>query len=486
MSVASAAGASGAGTAGAGGASARPMPRVVLVTGAAGFIGANAVAWLLREHPQLQVVAYDAMTYAAHPQSLAMAARGAESRFRFVRGDVRDGDVFATVLGGRAQDSQGRAIPAADTVWHLAAESHVDRSILGPSAFVDTNVVGTERVLEALRAAQDAGRRVRLVHVSTDEVFGPIDSPGRARESAPYRPSSPYAASKAAADHFVRSYHRTYGLPVLVVHPSNNFGPFQFPEKLVPLVILNAVEGKPLPIYGDGQQSRDWLFGEDLCRAIGLVLQRGPAGGEFNVASGVERTNELLVRQVCAIVDRMSSNLRHGPSANLITYVGDRPGQVFLDDAGFGQVRLLDAGHFHLGLDVAVAPAEAAIIAGVDAERHLRTQPVQTADIDPHRPGRVVDADDLAVLLLEPRSGDSLFEWGFFLPILQRTEYVESYVMEPMAEAMLAADPKLAEAFAKKLAEDEGFAANPSAPGTASTRAARPNPSTGASVRSMI
>lgn len=293
-------------------------PRVVLVTGAAGFIGANAVAWLLREHPTLQVVAYDAMTYAAHPQSLAMAARGAESRFRFVRGDVRDGDVFATVLAGRAQDAQGRAIPAADTVWHLAAESHVDRSILGPNAFVDTNVVGTQRVLEALRAAQDAGRRVRLVHVSTDEVYGSL-TPDAApfTETHPLEPSSPYAASKAAADLLVQAWARTYGLDAAITRCSNNYGPFQFPEKLIPLMLVRAMSNQSLPVYGDGQQVRDWLYVEDHVAALWAVTTSGIAGGRvFNIGAQGERTNIDVVRALLRALDKPES---------LIQHVTDRP-----------------------------------------------------------------------------------------------------------------------------------------------------------------
>lgn len=293
-------------------------PKVVLVTGAAGFIGANAVAWLLREHPQLQVVAYDAMTYAAHPQSLAMASRGAESRFRFVRGDVRDGDVFATVLGGRAQDAQGRTIPAADTVWHLAAESHVDRSILGPGAFVDTNVLGTQRVLEALRAAQDQGRRVRLVHVSTDEVYGslgPDDAPFT--ESHPLAPSSPYAASKAAADLLVQAWARTYGLDAVITRCSNNYGPFQFPEKLIPLMLVRAMAQQALPVYGDGLQVRDWLFVEDHVAALWAVTKSGIAEGRvFNVGGDGEHANLFVVREILRALDRPES---------LIQHVTDRP-----------------------------------------------------------------------------------------------------------------------------------------------------------------
>jgi len=293
----------------------RYTPKVILVTGAAGFIGANAVAWLLREHPELQVVAYDAMTYAAHPQSLAMASRGAGARFFFVRGDVRDGDVFATVLDGAARDAQGRPIPAADTVWHLAAESHVDRSILGPGVFVDTNVTGTQRVLDAVRSARDAGRRVRLVHISTDEVYGSL-GPGDAAftETHPLTPSSPYAASKAASDLLVQAWARTYGVDAVITRCSNNYGPFQFPEKLIPLMIVRAMAQQPLPVYGDGQQVRDWLYVEDHVSALWSVTRSGIADGRvFNIGAHGERANLDVVRGILQALDRPASLIQHVP-----------------------------------------------------------------------------------------------------------------------------------------------------------------------------
>ena len=293
-------------------------PRVILVTGAAGFIGANAVSWLLREHPHVHVVAYDAMTYSAHPQSLAMASYGASARFSFIRGDVRDGAVFATVLNGGAHDAQGKAIPAADTVWHLAAESHVDRSILGPSVFVDTNVVGTQRVLEAVRAARDAGRAIRYVHISTDEVYGSLE-PGEApfTEAHPLEPSSPYAASKAASDLLVQAWARTYGLDAVITRCSNNYGPFQFPEKLIPLMIVRALAHEPLPVYGDGMQVRDWLYVEDHVSALWAVTRSGIADGRvFNIGAQGERPNLEVVRGILRALDRPET---------LITHVTDRP-----------------------------------------------------------------------------------------------------------------------------------------------------------------
>jgi dTDP-glucose 4,6-dehydratase len=214
---------------------------------------------------------------------------------------------------------------------NFAAETHVDRSIDAPAPFVATNVVGTAELLEVARGYWNRlpggpRQQFRFLHVSTDEVYGPIEAPNRAPETAAYWPSSPYAASKAAGDHFVRAYHRTYGVPVLVVHPSNCYGPFQFPEKLIPLAILNAVEGRPIPVYGDGRQQRDWMFGEDLCRAVRLILEHAAPGESFNVAPGEERTNLEAIRQVCATVDRVLSRKQGESSAERITHVTDRPG----------------------------------------------------------------------------------------------------------------------------------------------------------------
>jgi len=290
----------------------------ILVTGGAGFLG----SWFVRHWLSTntgQVVVLDKLTYAGNRASLAEVAD--PSRLVFRHGDIGDGSLVAALLA----EFRPRAIVS------FAAETHVDRSIDAPAPFVATNVVGTSQLLEQSlaywRKLTGAGQGAfRFLHISTDEVFGPIESPGSANESSPYNPSSPYAASKAAADHFVRSYQRTYGLPTLILHPTNNYGPFQFPEKLVPLMILNAVEGKPLPIYGDGKQARDWLFGEDLCRAVALVLEQGEVGESYCVASNVEQTNEALVRQIAGLVDSTCPNLPHSPSAGLICHVADRPG----------------------------------------------------------------------------------------------------------------------------------------------------------------
>jgi dTDP-glucose 4,6-dehydratase len=224
---------------------------------------------------------------------------------------------------------------------NFAAESHVDRSIDGPAEFVQTNVVGTFRLLEAARMywtqlAEPEKSAFRFVHVSTDEVYGSLGTAGKFTECTPYAPNSPYSASKAASDHFVRAYCHTYGLPVLITNCSNNYGPYQFPEKLIPLMILNALEGKPLPVYGDGQQIRDWLFVEDHCRAIREVMARGTPGEVYNIGGDSERANLDVVRTICAIVDELRPDLRHRPCSSLISYVKDRPGhdRRYAIDAG--------------------------------------------------------------------------------------------------------------------------------------------------------
>jgi dTDP-glucose 4,6-dehydratase len=238
-----------------------------------------------------------------------------------VQGDIGDGALVLDLLKKHQ-------------VTHLvnfAAESHVDRSIDGPAEFVQTNVVGTFRVLEAARKywhdlAATRRDEFRMLHVSTDEVYGSLGPAGLFTESTPYAPNSPYSASKAASDHFVRAYHHTYGLPTMITNCSNNYGPYQFPEKLIPLMIMNAVEGKPLPVYGDGQNIRDWLFVEDHCRAIRKVLSTGTPGEVYNIGGGCERTNLQVVNAICAAVDRLCPKLAHAPCSSLVTFVKDRPG----------------------------------------------------------------------------------------------------------------------------------------------------------------
>ncbi len=290
----------------------------ILVTGGAGFIGSNFIRqWVGQEKDRL--VNLDKLTYAGNLDSLAHVADHA--LYTFVEGDICDGPLVSRLLA----EHRPRA------VVNFAAESHVDRSIDGPAAFVETNVVGTFRILEAARRyrqelPEPERSRFRFLHVSTDEVYGSLGPAGSFTEETPYAPNSPYSASKAAADHFARAYHHTYGLPVLVTNCSNNYGPYQFPEKLIPLMILNAVEGKPLPVYGDGQQVRDWLYVEDHCRAVRTVLARGTPGEVYNIGADCERTNLDVVREIAAMVDRLRPDLPHRPCASLITFVTDRPG----------------------------------------------------------------------------------------------------------------------------------------------------------------
>ena len=291
---------------------------LILITGGAGFIGSTLVRqWLAEE--QDDVVNLDKLTYAGNLDSLGDAFHN--PRHTFIQGDIADGAGMAAVLS----DHRPRAI------INLAAESHVDRSIDGPAEFVQTNVVGTFRLLEAARAYWskldgEERERFRFLHVSTDEVFGSLGAEGSFTETTPYAPNSPYSASKAASDHFVRAYHHTYGLPVLITNCSNNYGPYQFPEKLIPLMILNAIEGKPLPIYGDGQNVRDWLFVEDHCHAIRRVLKSGRVGEVYNIGGNSERANLSIVEAICDHVDRMRPGLPHTPCRSLIHFVKDRPG----------------------------------------------------------------------------------------------------------------------------------------------------------------
>jgi dTDP-glucose 4,6-dehydratase len=292
----------------------------VLVTGAAGFIGSHLTRHLLREK-RWAVVAVDKLTYAGRRETLADVAD--DPGFVFVRADVADSGVLRQVFAAHQPDA----------VIHLAAESHVDRSIDGPEAFVQTNIVGTARLLEVAREYwqglnNDPRARFRFLHVSSDEVYGSLEA-GAAPlvEDAPYRPRSPYSASKAAADHLVRAWHHTWDLPVLLTNCSNNYGPWQFPEKLVPTVILKALRREPIPVYGDGRQIRDWLHVGDHVRALLAVLDNGQPGGTWHVGAGCERRNIDLVEQLCAIMDERvpvaaETGFRH---ASLIRFVADRP-----------------------------------------------------------------------------------------------------------------------------------------------------------------
>jgi len=291
----------------------------ILVTGGAGFIGSNFVLnWSAKT--KAGIVNLDLLTYAGNRRNL-VSVEG-DSRHVFVKGDIGDGALVGSLL----EKYKPRAI------LHFAAESHVDRSIAGPGAFIQTNIVGTFSLLEQAKKywsglpAEDKAA-FRFLHVSTDEVYGTLgtDDPAFTEETA-YTPNSPYAASKASSDHLVRAYFHTYGLPVLTTNCSNNYGPFQFPEKLIPLVILNALEGKPLPVYGDGLNVRDWLFVGDHCAAIRQVLERGRIGETYNVGGSSERTNLNVVTTICDILDELRPDAKIGSRRELITYVKDRPG----------------------------------------------------------------------------------------------------------------------------------------------------------------
>jgi len=303
---------------------------MIFVTGGAGFIGSNFVLQWCRNTDET-VVNLDALTYAGNLANLQSLEQSPQHRF--VQGDIRDSELLARLFA----EHKPRA------VLHFAAESHVDRSIIGPEAFVETNVVGTFRLLEATRAywnGLEAADKAafRFLHVSTDEVYGTLGPNDPAfSETTPYAPNSPYSASKAGSDHMVRAYHHTYGLPVLTTNCSNNYGPYHFPEKLIPLMIVNALAGKPLPVYGDGQQIRDWLYVEDHCAAIRRVLDAGTPGETYNVGGWNEKANIDIVHTVCALLDELAPagkrSVRHAKTgeplthyAELITFVTDRPG----------------------------------------------------------------------------------------------------------------------------------------------------------------
>jgi dTDP-glucose 4,6-dehydratase len=291
----------------------------ILVTGGAGFIGSNFIQeWL--KHAETPVVNLDRLTYAGNLANLA--AVSSDPRYSFIHGDINTRALLAEVL------AQYR--PSA--IVHFAAESHVDRSILGPDDFVRTNVNGTFALLEEARAfcaglEDESRQRFRFLHISTDEVYGSLAAADPAfREVTPYSPNSPYSASKAASDHFVRAYFHTYGLPTITTNCSNNYGPYQFPEKLIPLMILNACQGKPLPVYGDGLNIRDWLYVTDHCEAIRLVLESGRVGETYNIGGCSERTNLQVVRTVCGLLDEMCPRSDSSPHAILLKFVEDRPG----------------------------------------------------------------------------------------------------------------------------------------------------------------
>ncbi len=288
----------------------------ILLTGGAGFIG-SAVCRYLIEETDAEVVNVDKLTYAGNLNSLRIVS--GDPRYAFVKVDICDETAIRHLFNESGPDA----------VLHLAAESHVDRSITGSRSFVETNIVGTHTMLEAARSywsslAGEAKQRFRFLHVSTDEVYGSLGADGLFTECTAYDPSSPYAASKAASDHLAVAWHRTYGLPVIVSNCSNNYGPYQFPEKLIPLMTLNAFEGKPLPVYGNGTNIRDWLYVEDHVKALYLMLRNGRPGETYNVGGRNERTNLQLVQGICSVLDELSPNGR--PHDRYITFVTDRPG----------------------------------------------------------------------------------------------------------------------------------------------------------------
>ena len=323
-------------------------PRRILVTGGAGFIGTGLVRFLLGRPAGAgveRIVVLDLLTYAGNRANLA----GLDGpRFQLVAGDITDGALVSRLF----------AEERFDTVMHLAAESHVDRSIEDPLAFVRTNVLGTGTLLHAARQAWKERTDVRFHHVSTDEVFGSLGETGLFREDTAYDPSSPYSASKAGSDHLARAWHRTYGMPVTITNCSNNYGPWQFPEKLVPLIIARALAGEPLPVYGKGLNIRDWLHVGDHCRAIDLVVRRGVPGRTYNVGGRAERRNIDIVHALCDILDRLRPDPA-GPRRRLIAFVADRPGhdlRYAIDDSRIaGELGWAPGTGFEQGLERTVA-----------------------------------------------------------------------------------------------------------------------------------
>jgi dTDP-glucose 4,6-dehydratase len=289
--------------------------RNILITGGAGFIGSNFVHHWCNKYPDDQVVVLDALTYAGNLNNLA--ALKDRKNFKFVQGNIGDRPLIDKIL---TEEN-------IDTIAHFAAESHVDRSILGPDAFIQTNIVGTFTLLEAFRKHYFNLEKGLFLHVSTDEVYGSLNPEDPAfSETTPYAPNSPYSASKAGSDHLVRAYFHTYQLPTIITNCSNNYGPYHFPEKLIPLMCINILLGKPLPVYGDGQNVRDWLYVLDHCQALDTVINFGKSGETYNIGGNNEVKNIDLVNMLCKLMDELEPNLPVKPAKNLITFVKDRPG----------------------------------------------------------------------------------------------------------------------------------------------------------------
>lgn len=315
----------------------------LLVTGGAGFIGSNFIRYVFEKTGfQGRIINFDALTYAGNPKSLCDIEAKYGDRYVFVHADIRNPDAIRKAF----------ADYDVDTVCHFAAESHVDRSIVAPGDFIQTNIVGTYNLLQA---AKELGEKLeRFHHVSTDEVFGSLGETGFFSETTPYQPHSPYSSSKAASDHLVRAYHDTYGLPTTISNCSNNYGPYQFPEKLIPLMIMNALEGKPLPVYGEGLNVRDWLHVDDHCSAIWTVMTKAEVGTTYCVGGRSELRNIDVVKKICALVDKLAAPLQSGkPRESLITHVADRLGHdqryaidcsLIENDFGWKQTHTADSG----------------------------------------------------------------------------------------------------------------------------------------------
>jgi dTDP-glucose 4,6-dehydratase len=293
----------------------------ILVTGGCGFIGSNFVRHVLKATDHIQVINLDLLTYAGNLANLADVENHFPERYQFIKGDISEKELVRRIF----------ETSRIDGVVHFAAESHVDRSILGPESFVRTNIYGTFNLLEACRrfwssSHMKALQKNRFLHISTDEVYGSLGSTGYFTEHTPYDPSSPYSASKAASDHLARAYFRTYGLPTIVTHCSNNYGPYQFPEKLIPLMIHNAMKGLALPLYGDGGNVRDWLHVEDHCKALQIALEKGVPGESYNIGGNCEKKNLDLVHFICDYLDKRLGLHKGQPRRKLVRFVTDRPG----------------------------------------------------------------------------------------------------------------------------------------------------------------